>query len=468
MRTASGFAEEIGSTGGQRPPMADGALPLLGHALELWRDPLAGFMNAHREHGDVVGFRFGPYDFTGLLEPELIRQLVVRQAHTLRRSPTYGGLKVLLGNGLLTSDGEFWRKQRKLMQPAFHHKRLARLADTMSSCSQDLVGDWDAGDDGAEFDVMESCYGLTLRIVGHTLFGTEFRGDAGRIAGDVEVAIEHANHVGESLYAIPEWVPTPRNLRFGRAKRNLHDLVDRVVHERRELRARDRETPGDLLDMLMAVTDESGNEGMSDAQLRDEVLTLAMAGHETTANLLTWAFVCLSRHPEVRRRLERELDEVLGDRAPTYADLAELQYVGQVINETLRLYPPAWLFERLLTEELEIGGYTMGANSLAGVCIYSLHRHPDLWDNPEGFDPDRFTPERSAGRHKFAFIPFGAGPRVCIGNAFALMEAKLCLATIAQRYRLDLRPGQTIKLDPGITLRPGGKVLARRHRRGAS
>ncbi len=258
----------------------------------------------------------------------------------------------------------------------------------------------------------------------------------------------------------PLWIPTPRNLAFKRARAEL----DRVVYDIIASRRRRHAPKGDLLDMLLAAREQGSGEGMTDRQLRDEVMTLLLAGHETTATTLTWTWYLLSKHPGAARKLRAELDVVLGGRLPGVGDLPALEYTQRVVRESMRLYPPVWVISRTAIEEDEIGGYTIPAGSILLLSQYAMHRHPDFWENPEGFDPDRFSPERSEGRHRYAYFPFGGGPRLCIGANLAMLETELILAILAQRYRLELLPGHPVEPEPLITLRPryGMKMMLSR------
>lgn len=450
-----------GATDEPHLPPGPVGLPLLGQIHEVWRDPLTMFMQASRRFGDTFTLRFGPYRFVALHRPEDIRHVYVKNADNYVKSPTYRGLERVLGKGLVTSEGEFWRRQRKLANPAFHRKRLAGFADAMVRCTEQLCDDWTNDAVGRELDVAEAMMGLTFRIVGHTLFSTELGGATDRVGQAMTVANDYANKLGESLVSLPAWTPTPDNVRFWRAKSTLDELVIGMIEARR----REMETTGvaghDLMAMLMEATDETGAERMSDEQLRDEVLTLVAAGHETTANALSWTFMLLSQHPDVARRLRAELDAVLGDRSPTIDDLPQLSFTEWVVKESMRLYPPVWIIERQALGTDEIGPWSYGPGTVVATCMYAAHRNPELWPNPEGFDPDRFSPERSEGRPRYAYMPFGAGPRSCIGNHFAMMEAVLVVATLAQRFELELEPGHRVRLDPGVTLRPAGGLPMR-------
>ncbi len=446
MRTASySFAhdEEQGL-----PPGPHG-VPWFGSYFSVLADPLRLFSDGRDRFGDVVRYRFGPFRFFVVNDPDAIQHLFVKNHRNYTKSRSYAGLRLVMGNGLVTSEGEFWRRQRKLSQPAFHRQRLAGLVDTMARCTEDMLDDWDRRS-SPEIDIHDQMMRLTLRIVGHSLFSTELSHDAGEIGPAITIAMKRANRYAEAAVRLPLWLPTPLNLRFARARRLLDATIQRIIDERR---AHGRDV-GDVLSMLMAATDETGEDRMTDQQLRDEVMTLFLAGHETIATAMSWTWKLLSEHPEAAERLRDEARRVLGGRRATFDDLAKLEYTGRVVDESMRLYPPVWIFERAAIEDDEIAGYRVPARTIVGVCTWTLHRHPALWNDPQRFDPDRFLPERSADRHKYAFLPFGAGPRICIGNNFALMEAKVLLATIAQRYALQVPHPESVGYDPGVTLRP--------------
>ncbi len=463
MRTASDSLDTRDpAAGARRTAPGPRGLPVAGHVFEAWSDPLGLMLRASTGYGEVALLRFGPtlryYVLSGL---GAIHHVLQANAKNYVKSRNYAGVKFVLGEGLLTSEGDFWKRQRRLAQPAFHHGRLPALAAAMTRLSEEHTARWPS--DGT-VDVHAEMMRLTFRIVGETLFGTDVEGDAEPIRQALDVAIHWAQAHAEQVIRLPPWVPTPHNLRFRRALATLDALVFRIIEGRRASRA----GSGDLLGMLMAARDEDNGEGMSDRQLRDEVMTLVLAGHETTANALAFALHLVAHHPEVQRRLHDEVVAALGDRAPRFEDLPRLPYTERVVQESLRLYPPAWCFEREALADDEIDGFHVPAGSMVAVCPFTLHRAERYWPEPERFDPDRFSPERSEGRPKQAFLPFGDGPRVCIGKAFAMMEAKIILATVAQRFRLEPAGPAELDLEPGITLRPRGGIRLHSQRRGAA
>jgi cytochrome P450 len=423
------------------------------------RDPLTFFQSMLEKYGDFVAVRFGPVRYFLVNDPDGVRHVLVDNQKNYKKSRYYEGLKLVLGEGLLTSEGDFWRRQRRLAQPAFHKERIASFATTMVSDTEAMLERWRGADLGPAFDIHHEMMGLTLRIVTRTLFSFDSDAEADEVGRAMSVAIDFVNEYADAIVRIPPWLPTPRNLRFGRARRTLDALVLRIIDQRRK--AKDK--PNDLLTMLMSAQDEETREQMTDRQLRDEVMTLVAAGHETTANLLTWTFYLLSQHPEASARLTRELASVLGGRRPSLDDLARLLFTRAVLDEALRLYPPAWIFEREALADDQIGGYRVRRGTMVAMCPYAMHRHRSFWEDPQRFDPDRFS-SPSATRPKYAYLPFGGGPRLCIGNTFALMEAQIILAMVAAEWKLDLAPGFEVALAPAVTLRPRGGLLMNRRR----
>ena len=432
-----------------RPPGPRG-LPVLGMLLAIRRDPTAVFMDAARRFGEVAYLKIGPRRGYLLTNPADVRHVLQDNAANYRKSPLYDKLRQSLGNGLLTSEGAFWLRQRRIAQPAFHRQRIAALAGVMAEAVREIGVDWEAiASTRQPVDIGDEMMRLTRTVVLRTLLGANLGPFASRIDGAWKVMNEHIGDSFWSLGLTDGW-PTPRNRRFQAARAVLRGAVEYAIRQRREHASEG----DDLLSMLMDARDEDTGESMTDEQLRVEVTTFLLAGQETTSLALTWTFYLLSQHAAVRERLEAELDVVLCGRPPAYPDLPNLPFTRRVVDEAMRLYPPAWGFSRQALGDDELGGYRLPRGWLAFLIPYVLHRHPAYWPEPDRFDPDRFLPERSAERPKFAYLPFGAGPRQCIGNQFALLEAHLAVATLAQAYRLDLVPGHTVEPWPLITLRP--------------
>ena len=430
------------------PPGPEG-LPWFGSLFEARRDPLELFMRTRRDFGQIAQFQFGPTRYVIVSNVDAVKHVLVDNHRNYRKSLNYDGLKFLLGQGLLTSEGDFWLKQRRLAQPAFHRERLQEFGATMIACTDDMLRRWEQiAAAGVSVDVHEEMMALTLKIVVRTLFGADVK-NADALGDAVSTAIYWANDYIQSVIRIPPNVPTRANRKFKKAKSLLDALVQSLIDERRS-ETTDRR---DLLATYMAVRDEDTGEKMSDQQIRDEVMTLVLAGHETTANALAWTFYLLSLHPEDVTRVHDELAHVLNGRAPAPSDLKSLPEVTYCIEESMRLYPPAWVMERQANEDDVLCGHRILKDTIVGVSPYLVHREPAYWPNPEGFDPHRFLPENSVNRPKLAYIPFGAGPRMCIGQAFAQMEAQLIVARVMQRFTVSLRPGHVPVRDPSVTLR---------------
>lgn len=446
-----------------QPPGPRGR-PIVGNLIEAQRDALAFYLSLVRQYGYICRFNsLYPYYGYFVGSPQGAEHILRTHQHNYPKGPFGIALmKLLAGEGLLASEGDLWLRQRRLIQPAFHRSRLASFATTMSELAEETAEQWQpAAAGGAVLNIAAEMMRLTLRIVGCTLFSIDVQHEADAISPALTVALEHTNFRSTHPFAIPEKYPTPRNRRYRAAVRTLDQVVQDIVDQRR----RTGERPDDLLDMLLQARDEATGTGMSDHQLRDEVRTLLLAGHETTANALAWTWYLLARHPRVEDALHSELRDVLGGRTPTLDDLPRLPYTRMVIDEAMRLYPPAWALIRQSVNDDEIDGYRIDGNTVIGLSPYVTHRHPEYWPDPERFDPERFTPERVAERPKFAYFPFGGGPRLCIGNNFALMEAQLIVATLAQRYRLRLAVDRPVEYELVSVLRPKGGVPMRLERR---
>ena len=434
-----------------------------GHLFYFRRDPLNLLARLAREYGDVVQFRAGTQRVFLLNHPDHVRDVLVTHHGRFHKGRALQRAKRLLGEGLLTSEGEFHRRQRRLAQPAFHRQRVNAYARVMTEFAAKTSARWR---DGQTLDVSEEMMRLTLSIVGKTLFDADVESDAGEVGAALTEVMNLFGYLMLPFSELLEKLPLPQRRRFERARARLDRIIYRIIEERRRS-GRDR---GDLLSMLLLAVDEEGDRGrMTDEQLRDEAMTLFLAGHETTANALTWAWYLLAQNAEAEAALHAELDRVLeGGRAPTAEDLPALRYTEMVVAETMRLYPPAWAIGRLAVEDHEVGGYLIPRGSLVLVSQYVMHRDPRFFPEPERFDPARFAPEAKEARPQFSYFPFGGGVRRCIGEGFAWTEAVLVLAALARRWQMRLAPGHTAEAQPRITLRPGkgGVVMTLKRRDG--
>ena len=423
-------------------------------------------MGALRElsqvYGDVSTFKVGAQRLALLNHPTFVEDVLVTRARLFKKGRALERAKRLLGEGLLTSEGDLHRRQRRLVQPAFHKTRISGYADTMVRRAAQAADRWQ---DGQPIDATAEMNRLTLTIVGETLLGTNVEEDAGGVRNALTAVLSAFTLTMSPFAPLLERLPLPAVRRYERAQITLDRLVYRIIQDRRA-RADDR---GDLLSMLLLASDtEEGGERMTDRQVRDEAMTIFLAGHETTANALAWTWHLLAAHPDVERRLHEEIDRVLGGRLATADDMPLLVYTRMVIAESMRRYPPAWGIGRRAIEDVTIGGYLVPKGTVVLVSQFLLHHDPRFFADPERFDPDRWRPDRQATRPRFAYFPFGGGTRVCIGEPFAWMEAILVLATIAQRWRLDRIDADPIPMQPGITLRPASRIRLIPRRRASS
>lgn len=427
-------------------------LPLVGVLPELQRDPLGVMERATLSAGPMVRLPLplGVQAFL-LSDPGLVEHVLVTNSRNyVKQTRGYEMLRKVLGNGLVTSEGDFWKRQRRIAQPAFHRERLFAFGETMTKAASEMVDGWTPGQ---PFDVADAFMRVTLRLVGETLLSSDVTSASSDVGQAITVALEHLIHRTVHPFSFPEWVPTPANLAFKKALEQLDDVVLGMIASRRAGQG----PRNDLLAMLMEARDPETGEGMSDAQLRDEVMTIFLAGHETTANALAWTVVLLGRSPAVEKRLVQELDEVLGGRPPAMSDVPKLPYTAMVLKESMRLYPPVWTLARRVVETEVVDGLVFPKDAIIFMCPYALHRHPKYWTDPEAFDPERWAPDAPPPT-KGAYLPFSMGQRKCIGDTFAMVEAQLVLATLMQRVHLSLVPGQAFQTEPLITLRPKGGV----------
>jgi cytochrome P450 len=423
----------------------------------MQQDPLDYFTLLAQKYGDVSGMRIGNFRTLFINHPDLIEDVLVNKARLYHKGRILQSNKYLFGEGLLTSEGDFWLRQRRLSQPAFHRERINTYAATMADYAEQMLATWRGGE---ERDVHQEMMNLALRIVGKTLFDADVKRDAKEVGETLDILLKIAANFGRTVL-VPLWVPTPRNLRAKLGVRRLEKVIYRIIAERRaggrDGAGLDR---GDLLSTLLQVQDEDGTR-MNDRQLRDETITLFLAGHETTANTLSWTWWLLAQNPAVEKRFHEELDGVLGGRAPTVEDLPKLPYLGHVLTESLRLYPTAWGMARLAAEEHEIAGYPVHPGYGVAFAQWVVHRDPRWFDAPLEFRPERWENGLAKQLPRFAYFPFGGGPRQCIGNTFALMEASVVLATIGQKFRLRLVPGHKVTPLASITMRPKSGIRVR-------
>jgi cytochrome P450 len=407
----------------------------------------------------------GPLCYTRLLgkriyfvnDAEHVKRILLDNLANYPKSITYrNNLRPFLGDGLLISEGDFWKRQRRLAQPAFHLRRLKALAGAMAERAAALAAGWRHGE---IIDVMAAMNAVTMEIVATTLFGADVSADIDEVAQAMAVLQEETGRISATaFFELPEFLTRPRSVRFREAVATLDGIVGRIVAARRAL----GEPRDDLLSMLLEARDEETGEGMNDRQLRDELVTLFLAGHETTAIALTWSFHLLGQTPRAEAVLQAEVDAVLDGRAaPSFDDLEKMPYARMVAEEAMRLYPPAYVFSRRAAAEDMLGEYRMPAGAHIVISPYALHRRADYWPEPDQFWPERFAPGARTDRPKLAYLPFGGGPRICIGNSFAMMEHAIVLAAVVGKWRLESIPGREVKTEPRITLRPRGGLPMR-------
>jgi cytochrome P450 len=418
---------------------------LLGSLREFHRDAFNFLLSAAREHGDIVLFYLGPRRVYLISRPEDVRDVLVTNSGNFIKGPGQQQLRAFIGEGLLTSEGEFHSRQRRLVQPAFHRQRIREYGRSMVDYSARARERWR---EGQIVDVGDEMTQLTLAIVTKSLFGDEADEETAELAQ--ALVMQYFQQITRPLPRLMSALPLPSNFRTKATIRRLDAIIYRMINERRRL-GTDR---GDLLSMLIAATDEEDpGTGMTDKQVRDELVTLLMAGHETMSSALPWTWYLLSQNPEVEARMHAEIDQALNGRLPTADDYPQLKYVEMVFNESMRLYPPTWAIAREAVKDYQLDRYTVPARSLVCTSPYIMHRDPRYYPDPLKFDPERWTPEAKALRPKFTFFPFGAGSRQCIGEGFAWMEAVLLITTIAQKWQLQLAPGETVVARPSPGLR---------------
>jgi cytochrome P450 len=438
-------------TAAQRP----GLVNLLRSLPELRVNPIKFMQDSVDRYGDMVHFKLGRMNAYLINHPRYI-QHVLQEKHQKYSKDTiqYRALSAVTGNGLLTSDGEEWLQHRRLIQPVFHRQRIEGFGSLMTATTEKMLFGWgEKARSGQAVDIDQAMMILALEILGKALLGIDLSGGAPELTHAVLTVLDHIVGQVKSPPGIPGFIPTPANRRFKAAMRTLDRVVTEIVQNHLD---QQDSAAGDLLSRLIQTGAEGGHPVMGARQLRDEVITFLIAGHETVASALTWACYLLSQNPQIEQRMRLEIDSVLNGRTPSVEDLPALDFTRRVFDETLRMYPPAWLITRKCIEEDEIGGCRIPRGALVVIGVSAIHRHPDFWPDPDRFDPDRFSNEGSINRHHFAYLPFGGGPRLCIGKSFALAEAPLILAMIFQRYRLELDSNVPVEAMALVTQRPRG------------
>jgi cytochrome P450 len=429
-----------------RPPRKQ-TLPLL---LRMFRNRLDVMEFVTSQYGDVVKLPLGPKTLHVFNRPEHARYVLADNAANYEKGIGQIHARRVIGNGLLTSEGELWRKQRKAIKPVFQAKRISGQLTAIAQEAENLVARMRERIGGEPIDIRDELTGLALGVLGRTLIDADLSAYES-IGQSFEAVQDQALFEVMTLGAVPLWAPLPRQMRFRRAQKDLQVIVDRLAAD-----GRVREDGDDVISRLLDSVQDEADPRIGRARLRDELVTLLLAGHETTASTMSWGFYLLDQHPQVWDRVHDEAVEVLGRGPLTAESLHELTYTTMVLRETLRLYPPVWLLPRIAKEADQIGGYQVPAGADVLICPYLLHRHPDYWPDPERFDPERFAPGNTDSRDAYAYIPFGAGPRFCVGNTLGLMEATVVLATVARDLRLRTLPGHEVVAEPMLTLRARG------------
>lgn len=429
---------------------------LLGNLRQFRINPFQAICVWQHEYGDLLGFKLVGQQCYLISHPKWVEQTLIKQSSIFvkmynPRKPK--GLALILGQGLVTSQGDLWRRQRRLIQPVFQRSNITTMLPKMVTAGEHMLLRWQQLGDKAEVNLSDEMMRLTLEVITQTMFSTSVLGDVEKISHALEVGLRYALYTVSNPLALPLFIPTATNLNFKKACSVLDDVIFEMVARRRKQNS----SQEDLLDMLLNAHDENTGERMSDQQIRDEVITIFTAGHETTANLLTWTLYLLAKHPHVLNKLRDELQSLNG-RTPSVEDMQSLVYTRAVLNESMRLRPPVGVMMRKIAQETEIDGFRLKSGSLVFYSIYNIHHNSELWDKPEEFLPERFLTQEN---RRFSFIPFGTGERICIGSHFAMLESQLLLSMIIQQYGLQLIDDQEVEIDMAVSLRPKGGVPVR-------
>jgi cytochrome P450 len=458
MTLTNANAPAVGARGRKSPPgpPRTRTIRLL---RQLMGDRLALMKEAADEYGDEVRLAVGPKTLYFFNHPDYAKHILTDNSENYHKGIGLHQARRALGDGLLTSEGAQWRSQRKVMQPVFQAKRIARQADAVAEESAAIVAKLRGRIGAGPVNITGEMTELTLGVLGRTLLDEDLSGHGG-IGHAFEAVQDQAMFEMLSLGAVPTWLPLPRQLRFRKARAHLEQVVRELAAARER---RPTEDGDDVLSRLIESVREEPDPQVGRRRMRDELITLLLAGHETTASTLSWALHLVSRHPEVRERLHEEAVRVLGDRNPVYQDLHQLTYTSMVVEESMRLYPPVWMLSRIAQGPDEIGGYRIKPGADVVVCPYTMHRHPGFWQAPARFDPERFRPDRQADRPRYAYIPFGAGPRFCVGNNLGMMEAAFVLAMVMRELRLEAVPDRPVVPEAMLSLRVRGGLYLTVH-----
>jgi cytochrome P450 len=416
----------------------------------IMSDPLNFYTKMQKEHGDYIKYQLFPKMYMyGLYHPDAV-QHVLQKSNYRKPDFFYGATRIFFGMGLFTNEGDSWLKQRRLAQPAFNKKRLEDLSRSMVESIQSTIKEWENYPDGQEINFSEKMMKLTLKVLSTSLFSMDISDSANQFGKALRGGFEYVNYKMNHPLTVPLWVPTSTNKNFFEDRSIIHKVVDEIITARRK----EKKDYGDLLDMLINARDDDSGEIMNDQQLRDEVITILVAGHDTTSAALSWTFYLLSQNPEQKKYLLDEVDSVLSGRIPGFADLEKLNYTKMVFEESMRLYPPAHGLPRESTEDDEINGYLIRKKIPIALSQHVTHRHPEFWEKPNDFYPEHFARENVEKRHKFAYFPFGGGSRMCIGLHYAMVEAQLIIDSLLQRFDFELAKDQIVVPDPTFTLMP--------------
>jgi cytochrome P450 len=437
------------------PPVSPGVVPpgvprrtALGMLRRMVRDRLSVMTDVAATYGDAVRLPLGPKTLYFFNHPDHAKHVLAENPGNYQKGIGLVHAKRAMGDGLLTSEGELWKEQRRTIRPVLAPRRIQGQAGVIAEEAAAMVARLRERAGDGPVDIRQEMTDLTLGVLGRTLIDADL-GEFSSIGESFEAVQDQAMFEMMSLSTVPLWVPLPGALRFRRARKDLQRIVDKLVADRKA-----RGTDGDdIVSRLIESTSKETDRAVAQRRIRDELVTLLLAGHETTASTLSWTFYLMDRHPEAWERVREEVDRVIGDRLPTFEDLHQLRYLSMVLDEAIRLYPPVWILPRIAVGEDNVGGYHVPAGADVLICPYTLHRHPDFWDEPDRFDPERFSPERSADRPRYAYVPFGAGPRFCIGNSLGMMEAAFVVALVARDLRLKVVPGYDVVPEPMLTVR---------------